>query len=136
MIHDQAATLARGKKAGEAINTIELAVQELEGLTKELDRAKSKIRAHEGGGYWFSSLSNFFNLLMAFFKGSVGREEQNIKQKLEEKARAFRRELRSLASDADAAVEVLNAFEKEIADSVREYREFKAKIQSASPGRG
>jgi len=135
MIHDQAATLARGKKAGDAINTIELAVQELETLTNELTLAKSKITKHEKGGYWFSSLKNFFRLLMAFFKGSVGDEKRNMKRELEEKARAFRRKLRSLESDADAAVEVLNAFEKEIADSVREYKEFKAKIQSASPGR-
>ena len=134
MIHDQAATLAQGKRAGEAINTIELAVQQLEGLTNELTLAKRKI-THEKGGYWFSSLKNFFRLLMAFFKGSVGDEKRNMKRELEEKARAFRRKLGSLKSDADAAVEVLNAFEKEIADSVREYKEFKAKIQSASPGR-
>jgi uncharacterized coiled-coil DUF342 family protein len=131
MIDDTAATLARGQKAAEGINAIDVAVHELEDLREELDAVLKQIDNHkEDRGYWFSSLSNFFRLLGAFFAGSLATAKRRIAKDFTKKAKNLRRNIGTIEADADAAKSILTDFRREIDHALNEYAEFKASSKS------
>ena len=131
MIDDTAATLARGQKAAEGINAIDVAVHRLEDLRDELDAVLQQIDNHkEDRGYWFSSLSDFLRLLGAFFTGSLATEKRRIAKDFIQKATNLQRTIGTLEADAEAAKSVLTDFRREIDRALSKYAEFKSSLKS------